>query len=187
MWSVSRSGLIVRRRQRVTGRRYKVRERDGSHSDKGASFERGTRYPGLEFDGAEVDWWDGPEGFGNDFAFHIKRDVDVAFILAEPAAAAAMWVKVLRGGGFGSGDMVKNAAVDELLGFDLSVAVDLREEIGVFISESKLMSAHALQFTMVVVSGIRPRIGHSFRGRDCEVELGSEFEVDETLFVLESD
>ena len=78
--------------------------------------------------------------------------------------------------------MVEEAAVDEMLGLDVFVA-----ELGgkLFFEkagELKLVSPEAGEFFEVVVTSIGTGKGEPLFAEDGEVELGGEFEVDESLF-----
>lgn len=101
------------------------------------------------------------------------------FVLVEPAAPSA-------GGGNEFGvcqlvgmDMIEEAAVDELLRFDGFVAISFREMIREVRRKGELVIAESGKFAVVVVAGIGAGEGEIVRGVDGEVELGSEFEVDE--------
>jgi hypothetical protein len=123
--------------------------------------------------------WNRPERFRDDMENGVGWEVGQNLGGSEPFPATAVRMDKLRGGGCGCGNVVEEAALDEMLGDDGFVTEGLGE---VFLEKKrqlKLMGTEAVEFFEVVVAGIGAGEMESVIGFDGEVEFGREFEVDE--------
>lgn len=137
------------------------------------------RLPGFQSGFGEEFQGDGPEGFRDDLEFLIGWEVNRKISEVKPFSAAAFRVQKFGSRWFGSFNVIEEAAVNELLGDDVFVAV-VGWKVGLKITwKLELVFAEVGQFFEVGVAGI----GAGKIASNGEVEFGGELEVDELVGV----
>lgn len=144
-----------------------------------AVIERLAGHPRVERKVIEEFEGNGPEEFRDVEEGGVFWEKPGDFVFVKPATAAAVGGDELGGGRLFSMDVIEEAAVNELVGFDHFAGVRLGKEVLMVGGKRELVFAEAFEFAMVVVAGVGAGEGQALWRVDGQIEFGREFKVDE--------
>lgn len=100
-------------------------------------------------------------------------------MLVKPLAAPTIWIEEFRLGRLRRVDVIKEAAIDELLRDDCFVTIGFGQVFVVAGGKLELVFAKTGDFFEIIVAGIGTGKSEASGGIESEVELGGEFQVNE--------